>query len=135
MGQRSGFKNIQIQCKQDFYDLFEDTFQQSGANSKAEFAKTLIENYLNPEEFNTPELRKAIESATKANENIDLLTKEINKLESRLALYETEELKEVLSNHKGEKSVFKNSKGQSTTIEINDLPDVFSAIFNSVKIK
>ena len=127
MAQRQGFKNIQIQAKQDFYELFEDTFEQSGANSKAEFTKMLIENYLNPEESNSKDLGKL-------EENLNLSNQEKEKLAVRLSLYETEGLKDILNKHKGEKLIFRNSMGQKLTIEINDLPDVFSAIFNSVKI-
>ena len=128
MTQRQGFKNIQIQAKQDFYELFEDTFEQSGANSKAEFTKMLIENYLNPEESNSKDLGKLEESLNLANQ-------EKEKLSARLGLYETEGLKNILNKHKGEKLIFRNSTGQKMTIEINSLPEVFSAIFNSVKIQ
>jgi hypothetical protein len=128
MAQRPGFKNIQIQAKPNLYELFEDTFNQSGANSKAEFQRILLDNYLYQEESNSSVLKKAEESLINSEE-------EINKLTARLALYETEDLKAVLNKHKGETLVFKNSSGTKMTIEINDLPDVFSAIFNSVKIK
>ena len=128
MAQRQGFKNIQIQAKQDFVDLFEDTFEQSGANSKAEFARTLIDTYLNPEDTQTPALRKIEESLRISNEEKKMLS-------ARLGLYETDGMKAILNKHKGEKLTFNNSKDQKMTIEINDLPDVFSAIFNSVKIK
>ena len=128
MTQRQGFKNIQIQAKQDFYELFEDTFEQSGANSKAEFTKMLVENYLNPEESNSKDLLKLEESLNLANQ-------EKEKLSARLGLYETEGLKNILNKHKGEKLIFRNSTGQKMTIEINSLPEVFSAIFNSVKIQ
>lgn len=127
MAQRQGFKNIQIQAKQDFYELFEDTFEQSGANSKAEFTKMLVENYLNPEESNTKDL-------VKLEESLNLANQEKEKLLNRLALYEIDEMKEILKKHKGEKLSFKNSKGIKMNIEVNDLPDVFSAIFNTVKI-
>jgi hypothetical protein len=127
MAQRQGFKNIQIQSKQDFYELFEDTFEQSGANSKAEFLKMLIDIYLNPEEPNTKDLRNL-------EERLSLADEEKEKLSVRLGLYETEGLKAILNKHKGEKLIFRNSMNQKMTIEINDLPDVFSAIFNSVKI-
>lgn len=135
MGQRPGSKNIQIMCKQDFYELFDDTFQQSGANSKAEFARTLIDCYLNPEESNTPDLRKAEERLRVSEESLRIANEEKNNLEARLALYETEGMKTILNKYKGEKLMFTNFGGQKMTIEINDLPDVFSAIFNSVKIK
>lgn len=128
MAQRAGFKNIQIQAKPDLYELFEDTFQQSGANSKAEFQRILLDNYLSPEESNTPALKKAEENLILANEEIDMLM-------DRMALYETEDLKAILNKHKGEKLKFQNSSGKTVNIEINDLPDVFSAILNSVKIK
>lgn len=135
MAQRKGFFNIQIQSKQELFDLFEDTLAQSGANSKAEFLRSLIDSYLNPEESNTSELRKLEESLKTLEENLRAANEEKDKLVSRLELYETEEMKAVLKKHKGEKLVFKNSNGEKMTIEINDLPDVFSAIFNSVKIK
>ena len=127
MAQRQGFKNIQIQAKQDFFDLFEDTFEQSGANSKAEFARILIDNYLEPVDNQTPALRKIEESLRIASEEKEMLL-------ARLGLYETEGMKDILKKHKGEKITFKNSRDQKMTIEINDLPDVFSAIFNIVKI-
>jgi len=135
MAQRAGFRNIQIQAKPEMYELFEDTYLQSGANSKAEFQRILLDNYLNPEDSNTSELRKAEESLKTIEENLRIANEEKVKLMSRLGLYETEEMKTVLKKHKGEKLVFKNSNGAKMTIEINDLPDVFSAIFNSVKIK
>ena len=142
MGQRPGSKNIQIQCKQDFYELFEDTFQQSGANSKAEFARTLIDNYLNPEE-NADKATKEKEKLAKefslfeaeALNDLKSIEKEKEELSNRLALYETDEMKAILKKHKGEKLVLNNYQGKRVSIEINDLPDVFFAIFNSVKIK
>ena len=73
MAQRQGFKNIQIQAKQDFFDLFEDTFEQSGANSKAEFARILIDNYLEPVDTQTPALRKIEESLKVSNEEKEIL--------------------------------------------------------------
>lgn len=135
MAQRAGFKNIQIQAKPEMYELFEDTYAQSGANSKSEFQRILLDNYLNPEETNTPDLRKAKESLRISEESLRIANEEKNNLASRLALYETEGMKAILSKHKGEKLVFTNSGGQKMTIEINDCPDIFSAIFNSVKIK
>lgn len=127
MAQRHGFKNIQIQSKPELYETFEDLFTQSGANSKAEFLSWMIDKYLLPEESSSPSLKKIEESLINA-------IKEKDELIARLELYETEGMKEILNRHKGEKLTFKNSGGQKMTIEINDLPDVFSAIYNSVKI-
>jgi hypothetical protein len=135
MAQRAGFKNIQIQAKSELYDLFDDTMAQSGANSKAEFLRILVDNYLNPEETNTPDLRKAEENLRVSEESLRIAIEEQNNLAARLTLYETEEMKAILSKHKGKTLVFTNSGGQKMTIEILDLPDVFSAIFHSVKIK
>lgn len=135
MGQRPGSKNIQIQCRQDFYELFEDTFQQSGANSKAEFARTLIDSYLNPEESNSADLRKSEEALRTSEENLKIANEDKQKLLTRLGLYETEEMKAILKKHQGEKLVLNNYQGKRVSIEINDLPDVFFVIFNSVKIK
>ena len=131
---RQGFKNIQIQSKEDLYNTFDDSFSQSGANSKAEFLRILLDNYLNDEESNTPELRKIEEVLSSAKEDLSIATEEREKLADRLKLYETEGMKEILNKHKGEKLTFTNSIGQKMTIEINDLPDVALAIFNSVKI-
>lgn len=128
MGQRQGFRNLQIQMKQNLFDSFEDTFTQSGANTKAEFLSWLIDKYLAPEESNAPDTRELEES-------LRIATEETEKLSARLGLYETEEMIQILNDHKGEKLTFNNSKGQKMTIEIRDLPDVFSAIFNAVKIK
>ncbi len=127
MAQRTGFKNIQIQAKPELFDLYEDTYSQSGTNSKGEFQRMLLENYLNPEDSNLSGLKQA-------QENLKNLEEEKKILSFRLALYETDGMKEILEKHKGEKLVFKNVTGKKMTIEINDLPDVFSAIFNSVKI-
>ena len=135
MGQRAGFRNIQIQAKSELFDLFEDTYPQSGANSKAEYLRILIDNYLNPEDSNTPDLRKAEENLKISEESLKIANEEKNNLASRLSLYETEGLKSIFNKHKGETLTFTNSGGKKMTIEINDLPDVFSAIFNTVKIK
>jgi len=142
MAQRQGFKNIQIQSKQELYDLFEDTLAQSGANSKAEFLRTLIDSYLNPEESNSADLKKSEESLRKSEEdlraseeNLKIANEDKQKLLARLGLYETDELKAILKKHQGERLVLNNYQGKRVSIEINDLPDVFLAIFNSVKIK
>jgi predicted DNA-binding protein YlxM (UPF0122 family) len=133
MSQRPGFKNIQIQAKQDLYDLFEETFRASGANTKAEFLNWLLEGYLNPEESSSKDskVQKDLEAV---NDNLNKVNSEIETLKNRLALYETNQLKKIFDEHKGEKLSFTNAHGKKMVIEINDLPDVFSAIFNSVKI-
>lgn len=135
MAQRPGFKNIQIQCKQDFYELFEGIFQESGANSRAEFARMLLDNYMEPEQANTPAL-KTLESEIQGLKDSLKIAAETEKgLLSRLSLYETDKMKSILEKHKGEKLRFNNYEGQRVTIEISDLPDVFTAIINSVKIQ
>jgi len=44
-----GFVNIQASVKEDFKAQFEDVFNSSGANSKGEFLRILLENYLSPD--------------------------------------------------------------------------------------
>lgn len=135
MAQRPGFHNIQIQSKLDLYELFEDTFQQSGTNSKAEFLKILIDNYLEPDQSSTPSQKTLDEENKKLKESLKAAGETEERLLSRLSLYETDKMKSILEKHKGEKLRFNNYEGQRVTIEISDLPDVFTAIINSVKIQ
>ena len=46
---KKDFKNIQVQARPDLFELFQDTFDQSGSNSKGEFLGMLLECYLNPD--------------------------------------------------------------------------------------
>lgn len=111
MSQRPGFKNIQIQAKQDLYDLFEETLRASGANTKAEFLNWLLEGYLNPDESNSKD-SKVQKDLEIVNENLKQVNSEKETLKNRLALYETDQLKNIFEEHKGEKLSFTNANGK-----------------------
>lgn len=145
MAQRAGFKNIQIQSKLDLFEQFEDAYEQSGANSKAEFLRIILDNFLNPEDVDNTSRKKigaelkqleadhAIEIG-KVRDELKSKSEEVESLKTRLSLYETDKMKTILANHKGEQLRFTNSEGEKINVVIADLPDVFTAILNSVEI-
>lgn len=141
MANRAGFKNIQIQAKTDLADTFEDVYEQSGTNSKAEFLGTLIDNYLNPDttisnkaatiEKQKNELSGQLQSIE--TENSELSTENAT-LKERMKHYENDILNKLFLKHKGKKLKFRNPLGKSVSIEINDLKDVYTAVINSIEI-
>lgn len=141
MAKRPGFKNIQIQSKLELFELFEDTYQQSGANSKAEFLGILLEDYLHPESVASSkigeieaECNTLSESLKESKTKIEELEAKINIKEERLSHYENDDLKKLLKKHYGKKLSFKNIKGKKMEIVINDLRNVYTAIMNSIQI-
>ena len=138
---RRNFKNIQIQSKQELAELFEDTYQQSGTNSKAEFLNILLDNYLNPEQEDGPSDMNLILAKEESEHKADTLTaentsltKENKSLKTRLSVYENDILKRLLKKHMGKKLHFLNTNGEMVDIEVSDLPDVYNAVINSIKI-
>lgn len=152
---RPGFRNIQIQGKIELADLFEDTFQQSGCNSKGEFLNVLLDDFLNPEEA----ISKKAEDVEKEKNQIEytnnLLEEEKHQIENQLdtALsdniekdetiemlqekidhYENDMLHSLLNKHKGKRLKFKSTKGEKVEIQINSIEDVYTAIINSIKV-
>lgn len=138
MAKRTGFKNIQIQGKSELAELFEDSYEQSGTNSKAEFLNVLLETYLNPVDQESGKVKnlltekEEIEKQSVSLENgLTEAQSQIQTLKARLEKYETEFLKKLLEKHKGKTLKFRNPKGERVQITINDLPDVNQAIINS----
>ncbi|HBL75114.1 MAG: hypothetical protein A2W90_15230 [Bacteroidetes bacterium GWF2_42_66] len=141
MANRIGFKNIQIQAKSDLAALFEDTYEQSGTNSKAEFIGVLVDNYLNPD--STISLKAATIERQKdelsgklqtiENENNDL-SSENALLKERIKHYENDILTKLFLKHKGKKLKFRNPVGKLVNIEVNDIKDAYTAVINSIEI-
>jgi|GEM_PF-6455900 hypothetical protein len=140
---RKNFKNIQIQGKIELAELFEDTYEQSGANSKGEFLNILLDTYLNPNQKtedtgNVKQLLSEKENLEAQKENLD---KEMNEaqaenqqLKVRLGLYENDILKKLLKKHKGKTLHFRNPEGDLVNVDVFDLPDVYKALINSIEV-
>lgn len=141
---KKGFKNIQIVAKEDFYTEFEDVYQQSGANSKGEFLRILLENYLNPDFENAV---KKIEAAKEfeinsRQENIERLTIAHNETVSDLETVKTElettrtRLNTFLSGIRG---LFEKAHGKilqlpkKGKIEVKTEEDLFSIMVTTFK--
>lgn len=101
---RPNFKTLSIAVSNEFMEHFNDMFQQSGSNSKGEFLRTLLENWLNPDYEGAV---KKVE-AVKNNEINEVKTElhslcEINEdLEQKVSFYEAT-LKPLLDRVKGKK--------------------------------
>ncbi len=136
-----GFKNIQIQGKIELADLFEDTFRQSGANSKGEFLGNLLEDYLNPDlsmskkasekEAENKELSEKLSLLVESNDDKD---SEIQELHGRLTHYENDILQSLFIKHKGKRLKFRAISGKMISIEVNNIKDVYTAVINSIKV-
>lgn len=133
---KKDFKNIQVQARPDLFDSFQDTFEQSGANSKGEFLGMLLECYLNPDhesvvkklELNFEKERAAFEKEKQA------LIDQVN-ARSMFTPEITAMLQPVLDNNKGQTARFTNRKtGETEEIEVNTLEDILIVILKSVSI-
>jgi len=134
MSDRVGFKNIQIQSKKPLADLFEDTYQQSGANSKGEFLHILLNDYLNPDVTFSQKAADAETQLSAVSEEKSELLEENEKLKNLLKHYENDILLKVFVKHKGEKLNFRNPAGKKVQIEINEPKDAYTAIINSIEV-
>lgn len=141
MARRTGFKNIQIQGKAELSDLFDETYEQSGANSKAEFLNILLDEYLNPQVENKNTSKELVfknEELEKSNQAFEqelaAVNEELSVANARLALYENDILKQLLDKHQGKTLKFRNPQGEPVHITVNDLPDVFKAVINSIQV-
>lgn len=90
---------IQANVSKDFKDKFDDTYNESGCNSKGEFQRVLIDNYLNPEtiekskqidldrinelELQIEQLSNESVAITELQEQVSLLTAENQQLKTR----------------------------------------------------
>jgi hypothetical protein len=144
---KKDFKNIQVQARPELFTMFEDTFQQSGANSKGEFLGMLLENYLNPDYDNA--LKKA---QTDFNKEREALENEKKSLTTQLANRQqfspriSELLGPVLKKFQKQKAYFKtpemsdNEEGKgkgpvTEEVEINTLEDALYVVLKSIKIE
>ncbi len=76
MNKRNNFKNIQIQGKNELAELFDDTYEQSGANSKGEFLSILLDEYLNPEEKTSKKVNEIEKEKDDLSEELNLISQE-----------------------------------------------------------
>lgn len=139
MAKRPGFKNIQIQAKQDLAELFEDTFNQSDANNKPEFLRMLVDNYLDPDasisaiaenvEKEKNELSGQLQTVSKENEELE---NENTVLKERIKHYENDILTKAFTKNKGKKLKFRSTSGKKIELEIKDLKDAYTAIIHSI---
>lgn len=142
MSRRNNFKNIQIQGKIELAELFEDTYQQSGANSKGEFLSTLLDEYLNPEEIASKKVEEIEKEKNELSGELQDISREKEEVEAentvlqeRLKHYENEFLTKVFTKNKGKKLQFKSTMtGKKMEIEINDPKDAFTAIIHSIQV-
>lgn len=128
----NNFKNVNVKVRIELAEVFQDAFEQSGANSKGEFFGNLLENYLNPDHDSKLKDRKEmIENLEIANA---ALREQVQDYERSLQVF-NDKLIPILENHIGENVEIKDSEtGAKKTIEINSIDDVFQVIMNSVKI-
>ena len=138
---RAGFKNIQIQSKIELAEQFEDAFQQSGANSKAEFLGILLDEWLNPDVTSSKKATEAINEKNELFEKLQSANDLNNENEEKIALlteslnhYENETLMSLLAKHQGKKLRFTSPVGKEIELVINDVKDVYTAVINSIKV-
>lgn len=142
MANRPGFKNIQIQARHELSELFDDTFNQSGANNKPEFLRILVDNYLNPDtsiskkaediEKEKNELSGELQSI---NQEKDEIEAENTVLKERIKHYENEFLTKVFTKNKGQELKFRSSMTNKwMQVVVNDLKDAYTAIIHSIII-
>jgi hypothetical protein len=130
------FKNIQVQARPDLFTLFEDTFQQSGANSKGEFLGALLENYLNPDHESA--VRKVQTDFGKEKESWENEKRSlVEQVGSRKQFSEeiTAFLTPVLDKYKGQKATFRSQLTKEVEeITVNTLEDALKVILQCTKI-
>lgn len=133
---KKDFKNIQVQARPDLFALFQDTFEQSGSNSKGEFLGMLLESYLNPDhesavkkiESNFAKEKAAFEKEKQS------LTEQVNS-RAMFSPEIIEMLQPVLDKNKGQIAKFPNPKTKEMEeIEVNTLEDALTVILKSIKI-
>lgn len=74
------------------------------------------------------------ESVLGSDEEINIIRKRNSELEARLTLYETDILKKMLKDQKGNSFTIRDGEGKETVLKINDLPDVNLFIQYTFKI-
>ncbi len=130
------FKNIQVQSRPELFALFEDTFQQSGANSKSEFLGMILENYLNPDHENA--VRKIQSDFSREKEQFENERKSlIDQVNNRKPFSEeiTALLTPVLNKYQGKKATFLSKlTNEDEEITVNTLEDVLKTILQTIKI-
>ncbi|MGQ8335654.1 hypothetical protein ACUNWD_03830 [Sunxiuqinia sp. A32] len=137
-----GWKNIQIRAKHELMELFDDSYQQSGSNSKSEFLNILLENYLNPDEAGSKRAAEIEKEKNELSKQLQTTTEEREKFESentvlteRLKHYENEFLTKAFTKNKGQTLKFRSTMtGKRIEVTINDLKDTFTAIIHSIQI-
>ncbi len=134
---KKDFKNIQVQARPDLFTLFQDTFEQSGSNSKGEFLGMLLECYLNPDHegaIKKIEANFEIQKATLEREKQNLVDQVNNRDVFSPKIISM--LQPVLDKNRGNMARFTNKKtGETEEIEVNTLEDVLTVILKSIKIK
>ena len=68
------------------------------------------------------------------DDEINIIRKRNSELEARLTLYETDILKKMLKDQKGNSFAIRDGEGKKTVLKINDLPDVNQFIQYTFKI-
>ncbi len=152
---QKGFVNIQAVVKEDFKAEFEEAFQSSGANSKGEFLRILIANYLSPdyegklriiENQKNTEIQSLKEIENQKNIEIQNLTEKSNILQNEVVQLQNTivELQDVENdlNRFFEilKPLFQKTKNQTITVDkqkivINNEFDLLKLVVNCFKIK
>lgn len=130
------FKNIQVQARPELFTLFEDTFQQSGANSKGEFLGILLESYLNPDHESV--VKKVQNDFGKEKESWENEKKSlVEQVGSRKQFSEevTAFLAPILDKYKGQKAIFRSQLTKEVEeITINTPEDALKTILQCTKI-
>jgi len=136
---KKDFKNIQVQARPELYDLFQDTFEQSGSNSKGEFLGVLLETYLNPDHESV--VKKLQSSFDKERENFvrekqNLIDQANQNQKETFSPAIMDFYKPILDKVKGQTVKFPDRKtNELKVLEVNTVEDVINIILNSIEIQ
>jgi len=140
---KNGFSNIQIVAKNEMKIEFEDIFQQSGANSKGEFIRILLDNYLQPETLVNKSKAENQAKFDSLRQQIATMEQQNHETNQSLQTTQTElqQAKETESFY--EKSLqpfYEKINGKELTvgnrkIVVNSVKDIFTIMVQSFKIK
>ena len=128
---KEGFANIQIVGRVVLRDDFEDIYIQSGANSKGEFLRMLLNNHLHPQKEQPND-----ETITNLHNVVEAKDSALDKLEKRLAIYEKNPvLQQILHKLKGTEYKFRDNQRHNRSIFVNEVKDVFTIVMLTLKVK
>jgi len=100
---------------------------------KIQLAKKAVENGLTLSRYTEMVISEREKFSKKIEREIELQKKINASLEAKLALYENDILKNLLSKHNNHEVQYKNEFGDMVNIKIESLQDIYTVIVNSFK--